>query len=437
MKAFRFIWLLALILTAPAFGQNAATFPTGGGSGSPGGSSGQLQYNNSGAFGGTSGWSTDGANALTGGVSSTLAVGGSLAASSIFTTNGNAKVVSGSFGLSGNISAPAWTTSGIRYVNPAATLTDTSSSGTVAAAYTDVWAGNTIAAASATTYTNYYGAYFLTPVAGTNVTMTNKYALGAGSLQVNGPADLNGGVSSSVLIGASATASGANSVTIGNSANTGTNTFSVAVGYGAISTQGGVAIGGQATTANNAKGIAIGQSATIGASTGFGVAIGQSATTTAANQFVSGSPSYPINDLYFGKGVTNATATAYTLHGTSGTGTDNAGADLKLAGGQGTGTGVGGAVTIQVAPPGSTGTSANALVDAVSIGTYGTLRLSRAFTIAAGANQLPAAGTVGRIARVTDGDSGLAWGVTAVNTGAGATPYLVYDNGTAWTVLGK
>jgi hypothetical protein len=81
--------------------------------------------------------------------------------------------------LSGNISAPAWTTSGVRYANIAGTLTDTSSSGTVAAAYTNVFNGNSIAASSSTTYTNYYGSYFQAPVAGSNVTFTNAYALGA------------------------------------------------------------------------------------------------------------------------------------------------------------------------------------------------------------------------------------------------------------------
>jgi len=52
---------------------------------------------------------------------------------------------------------------------------------------------------------------------------------------------------------------------------------------------------------------------------------------------------------------------------------------------------------------------------------------------------LPAAGTIGRYAHVTDGDSGLGWGDTVVNAGSppGATPYLVFDNGTNWTVAGK
>jgi hypothetical protein len=61
------------------------------------------------------------------------------------------------------------------------------------------------------------------------------------------------------------------------------------------------------------------------------------------------------------------------------------------------------------------------------------IRLVDSYTVGA----LPAAGTAGRIARVTDGDAALAWGATVVNTGAGATPYLVWDNGTNWTVFGK
>jgi len=49
---------------------------------------------------------------------------------------------------------------------------------------------------------------------------------------------------------------------------------------------------------------------------------------------------------------------------------------------------------------------------------------------------LPGTPAVGMIARVTDGDSGLTFGNTVVNTGAGATPYLCWYNGTNWTVIG-
>lgn len=45
--------------------------------------------------------------------------------------------------------------------------------------------------------------------------------------------------------------------------------------------------------------------------------------------------------------------------------------------------------------------------------------------------------TFGMTACVTDGDAALAWGATVVNSGAGATKYLVWYNGANWTVIGK
>ena len=45
--------------------------------------------------------------------------------------------------------------------------------------------------------------------------------------------------------------------------------------------------------------------------------------------------------------------------------------------------------------------------------------------------------SIGMQTYVTDGDSGLAWGATVVNSGSGATKYLVWYNGTNWTVVGK
>lgn len=91
-------------------------------------------------------------------------------------------IVSGGLNFQGNISQAAWTTNGLRLISTPATLTDTSSSGTVAAAYTNVMGGNTIAATMATTYTAYFNTYINAPVAGANVTFTNKFALGVDSL---------------------------------------------------------------------------------------------------------------------------------------------------------------------------------------------------------------------------------------------------------------
>jgi hypothetical protein len=69
----------------------------------------------------------------------------------------------------------------------AATLTDTSSSGTVAAVYADAHKAATLAASNATTYTAAYGCYFEAPLAGSNVTLSAAWALGADSAKINGP----------------------------------------------------------------------------------------------------------------------------------------------------------------------------------------------------------------------------------------------------------
>ena len=48
---------------------------------------------------------------------------------------------------------------------------------------------------------------------------------------------------------------------------------------------------------------------------------------------------------------------------------------------------------------------------------------------------LPASPVTGQLAAVTDGAASLAWGATV--TGGGSTTYLVWWNGTNWTVTGK
>jgi hypothetical protein len=76
----------------------------------------------------------------------------------------------------------------------------------------------------------------------------------------------------------------------------------------------------------------------------------------------------------------------------------------------------------------------------VNNGTAGTFReLKARSVIHSGVTiaNLPASPTAGQVAYVTDGDASLAWGATAVNSGSGATKYLVWYNGTNWTVLGK
>lgn len=118
----------------------------------------------------------------------TISGSGNVAMTTSPTFSTSLTVSSGALITSGNLSSAAWTTSGIRQQFGAASYTDTSSSGTVAAAYTDLHGASTILASSATTYTQYYGAFFKAPVASTNVTMTNKSALGADTVSIGGAA---------------------------------------------------------------------------------------------------------------------------------------------------------------------------------------------------------------------------------------------------------
>lgn len=80
--------------------------------------------------------------------------------------------------ISGPVSASSWTTSGIGIRFAGGTFTDTTSSGTVNDQAINSIQSPTVAASSATTYTNYSTLRIAgAPVAGTNVTITNGYAL--------------------------------------------------------------------------------------------------------------------------------------------------------------------------------------------------------------------------------------------------------------------
>lgn len=139
------------------------------------------------------------------------------------TLSGNLTISGAGFITSGSLSAAAWTTNGVRTQMAAASYTDTSSSGTVANAYTDLFGAGTILASSATTYTSYYGAFFKAPVASTNVTMTNKSALGADTISIGGAAQ------STFALAVTGTASISGALTVaslnGNTFTTGTYTL--------------------------------------------------------------------------------------------------------------------------------------------------------------------------------------------------------------------
>lgn len=183
-----------------------------------------------------------------------------------------------------------------------------------------------------------------------------------------------------ISMGQSAVAGGLYSVVIGPLA-TDNNAGSIVIGSQASSNQiYGTAIGYQANC-TSALGVALGYSASA-AGGSWAVAIGPGATTTDASQFVSGSTNYPINNVYFGKGVTNAVPTAWTLNGTGGSGTNIAGGVLQIAGGKGTGNAAGGSVKIQASTAGASGTTLQTLATVAefgpaTIGFYGVTPVAR------------------------------------------------------------
>jgi hypothetical protein len=168
------------------------------------------------SFGASPSFTTPNINVASG---TSLALGGgsigsdALEITGTTTHNGGVTITGAPLTLSGNQSVAAWTTNGVRIKGVTGTLTDTTSSGTVAAAYTDVLGGNTIAASSATTFTNYNSLYVKEPVQGTNVAFTNKWAIGADSLRVGTSNQFTVSNAGAITIGAALTYGG---VTLSN-----------------------------------------------------------------------------------------------------------------------------------------------------------------------------------------------------------------------------
>lgn len=141
------------------------------------------------------------------------AIGASNPSTGAFTTLSTTdRITTPSILLSGNFSATAWTTNGVGLSHTARTLTDTSSTGTVATAYTNVLGGNTIAASNATTFTDYASLFLGSPSAGSNVTITNPFSLICqGAVRIGGQLSLiQGTANTSVLTSTGYSLTGSN-----------------------------------------------------------------------------------------------------------------------------------------------------------------------------------------------------------------------------------
>lgn len=151
---------------------------------------------------GVSGLGTGVASLLAGTSSGTGGPAGTV--SPVFTgTLSYASAISGAFG-----------TIGVSLVGAAYTQTDsTTGAGTVATAYGSVLGANTFAtAANAITITNGYNLYVKAPVAGSHVTGTNLWALGADSINSTGTISATSGITGgSITSNASVVAAAANS----------------------------------------------------------------------------------------------------------------------------------------------------------------------------------------------------------------------------------
>lgn len=153
---------------------------------------------------------------------------------------------------------------------------------------------------------------------------------------------------------AQALSSGSNNVYIGSSVQSSSATSHDAVG-----------IGKSAVAANDS--VVIGASAS-GSGIVAVIAIGRAAIAESNNTATFGSSGFAMNRVFFGKGMTNASPTVYSIEGTGGSGADVAGADIALGGGCGTGTALGGNLLLKTADAGGVSNSTpNALITRVTV----------------------------------------------------------------------
>lgn len=158
----------------------------------------------------------------------------------------------------------------------------------------------------------------------------------------------------------------------GFGANHGVNNSGGATAFGAGSYAGQqcVAFGAAANTAGQNRAVAIGRQATCNPGNDA-IAIGHGALADGYNIFVAGSTGSAINEVYFGKGRVNSSATAYTIYGTGGSGTNNAGGALKLCAGRSTGNATPATVVIQAGTVGSSGSTLQTATDVATFTTTG------------------------------------------------------------------
>lgn len=196
---------------------------------------------------------------------------------------------------------------------------------------------------------------------GTAATATNTTIVGAfsGTSLTSGVQCVYVGVSTGID-----NATGARNVAVGCAADGGTGVLNnhsdnTAVGDAALTNvttgSGNIAIGSASASilTSGANNILIGRGS-------------QAESTGTSNTCVLGGATSAITNIYSNKGITSASATAYTINGTGGSGSNNAGANILLAGGLGTGTAAAGYVGAKFPLLGTTGSTLQTMSTLVS-----------------------------------------------------------------------
>jgi hypothetical protein len=165
------------------------------------------------------------------------------------------------------------------------------------------------------------------------------------------------GGTTSTRVGNIAVAGAANSTAIGSVANA-SGSGDLALGAGAMASGSGSAATAIGTTAQatGAFSVALGDGAVA---TDTCMALGAGATCSVAGELTIGSDGTPVQTVYVGNGVADASPVSVALRGTDGLGTNVGGGLLALRGGAGTGTGHGGSTRMLCSPHGSSGSALN------------------------------------------------------------------------------
>lgn len=162
-----------------------------------------------------------------------------------------------------------------------------------------------------------------------------------------------------------------------------------AIGYEAlnalVSNSSNTAIGyqaGRVTTGfgNTFVGGNAGTSHTTGSRNVYiGISAGASAPVGTNNTFISGNGTNDfISNVYFGSGYVHSAPVTYTINGTGGSGTNIAGAGVKIAAGKSTGSALGGEVTLQYSATSTSGTALNTLSDGLRLSSKGSVVVGNA-----------------------------------------------------------